>query len=745
MPTETEFFRLGGGTDLVTPAIVVDSGRARASVNYEPLDAGYQRVDGFERLDGQPKPGEADYWILDFDAGTAAINEGDIVTGETSGATGEALIDAELESGTYGGSDAAGYNVLLNLTGAFQNDENLQVLGVIKSVADGAEKLTAADTDALNDTYSQDAIETTRTDILVVPGSGNMRGAWLFNGDEYAFRDNSGATAVDMYKSTASGWVLQNLGETLAYTSGGTYVIAEGDIIVGVTSGATGTVKRVIIDTGTFAGGNAEGRLILYNVVGTFQAENLDVLKGAVAPTFSFSPPAGRLAFLPAFPALTVTTGSAAHPFSPVPASLKFTGQVPVLDHRALNVATVAGDAVPNTLAAGGRFDFVNSNFGGHSGTERMYGADSKSRAFEWDGAVFVPIVTGMTADTPSHVIVHKKHLFLSFTGGSVQHSGIGDPYAWSVILGAAELAIGQEVTGFSRNVTRTLTIFGRNTVAILYGTSASDWELDVLTDEAGAIEWTAQVIGSPIYVDDRGLRSLETTQAFGDFKLGTLSKAIEPIFKAKKKLGVTAIASVRVRAKDQYRLFWSDGTGMTMYLGRGVPEIMEFSLGKVVHTIASGEDGDGNEIIIFGSTDGFIYELDAGTSFDGSSISAYIRLPFNHVGSPTQHKRWSQVTLELEAAIDTGLKILTDFGFGDPEGTTPGEESFTVTGGAGYWNLDNWNEFEWSSQAEGVALIHIDGEGTNMSVSLLSDKIYEAPHTIAGITLHYSNLRLQR
>ncbi|KKK70106.1 hypothetical protein LCGC14_2927320, partial [marine sediment metagenome] len=365
------------------------------------------------------------------------------------------------------------------------------------------------------------------------------------------------------------------------------------------------------------------------------------------------------------------------------------------------NVATIAADAVPNVLAAGGRFETVEKNFGGHSGTKRMYGVDGVSLGFEWDGAVFVPIITGMTTDTPAHVFVHKKHLFYSFTGGSVQHSGIGDPYVWTILSGATEIAIGQEVTGFSGNATKTLTIFGRNKIAILYGTSAADWELVELTDEAGAIEWTAQLIGRPIYMDDRGLRSLETTQAFGDFKLGTLTKLIEPVFKAKKKAGITALASIRVRAKDQYRLFWSDGTGMTIYLGRGAPEIMEFDLGKAVHCIASGEDSNGNEIIIFGSTDGYIYQLDAGTSFDGSSVTAFIRLPFNHVGSPTQHKKWRQLTLQVDADISTVISVLVDFGFGDPEATTAAEETFTVAGGAGYWNLDNWNEFQWSAAAQ--------------------------------------------
>ena len=66
--------------------------------------------------------------------------------------------------------------------------------------------------------------------------------------------------------------------------------------------------------------------------------------------------------------------------------------------------------------------------------------------AFEFDGTYLVPIRTGMTTDTPSHIAAHRNYLFLSFRG-SLQMSGIGDPYAWSPVLGASEIAMGDTIT----------------------------------------------------------------------------------------------------------------------------------------------------------------------------------------------------------------------------------------------------------------------------------------------------------
>lgn len=64
---------------------------------------------------------------IDFDNGDTAIAAGDTVVGGTSGAFGEAEVDATLQSGSYGGGDAAGYIVLRAVTGTFVDTEDLEV------------------------------------------------------------------------------------------------------------------------------------------------------------------------------------------------------------------------------------------------------------------------------------------------------------------------------------------------------------------------------------------------------------------------------------------------------------------------------------------------------------------------------------------------------------------------------------------------------------------------------------------
>ena len=117
----------------------------------------------------------------------------------------ELVADAVLESGTYAGGDAVGYYAVALVSGTFAVGENIQVSSVTKSVVKTLANQAGASTDALDDTYEQAAEERARGDITVVPGAGNMRGVWVYNGNIYAFRDNAGSTACVMHKASTSG------------------------------------------------------------------------------------------------------------------------------------------------------------------------------------------------------------------------------------------------------------------------------------------------------------------------------------------------------------------------------------------------------------------------------------------------------------------------------------------------------------------------------------------------------------
>ncbi|MEQ8394985.1 hypothetical protein [Thalassobaculum sp.] len=680
-PWDSTSFALAGGLDLVSPAIRTPPGRMIAGVNYEPDVGGYARVYGNERTDGRPAPSAASYWTIDFDQGQTQIMAEDVVTGATSGATGIALYNVAAVTGSYGGSDATGTIVLTQVNGTFQDNENLQVSASTVVVADGVATERGASNDTDDTTWLRAAVAYARTQIAAVPGSGPVRGVWLFNGDRYAFRDNVGATAGVMHKATTSGWVAQSFGRSVAFTSGGTTPIAEQDTITGATSAATATVERVIVSSGSWAAGDAVGRLILSGQTGTFQSENLDV--GA-----------------------------------------------------SLNLATIGGDSAAITLPAGGRYDFANHNFYGDPARFRMYFANGVGTAHDWDGTVLVPIVTGETTDTPSRVAAHKEHLWLVFPGGGLKNSSIGEPYDYIVATGSGTHYFGQEITDLLADVLGIMVVFGRSRVSVLSGNDINDFRLDPLADDAGAMAHTAQRIGRPLYIDDAGVRDMTATQRFGDFNMGSVSQAIHPYFKKKIDDGVFPVATLRCRNRGQYRVYYADGTGVTIYFGRQYPESGIFDLGISVACACSGEDANGVEVMLLGDEDGMVYQLDKGTSFDGEEVLAFCRLAFNNIGSPDANKRFHKAVVELDADAATVLALTAEYSYADPDQAPAQEQTFTVRGGGGFWDEMQWDQFIWSAPVKGEASARIDGQGRNISITVISASTYERAHTLHGVRL---------
>lgn len=669
-----------GGENLTTPAMSIKPGELLYSKNYEATIAGgYRRIDGFERYDGRGLPSASTYHAIPFITGSSLPVVGATITGITSSATG-IVIDTYVETGSFGTSNATGYVIIRSITGTFTNGETLHTTVDI-AVVDGVVVEKWSPTDAYYNTWIQAAIVGKRASITVVPGAGPIRGIHMHLGIVYAFRDNVGQTQCDCYKSTTTGWVSVPFCSKINFTVG-KVGITHGCTITGVTSGATATVNTYKITSGSLASSNAVGTLYIDDVVGTFQ--NGEVLNvGGVAS------------------------------------------------------ATTSSVASALTYAPGGKFEFQSYNFSGATGSIFMYGVSGVDMGFCFDGTCIYPIPTGMSDDKPTHLIAHLLHLFYAFPKGSLQHSAPGTPLVWSVVVGAGELSTGDGITGFFTIVGQALTVFNRNATYLLYGTSSLNWELKPHSYESGAIEWSIQGMPLPVYVDDRGLTTLSTTSSYGDFKLATISRPIDPLLRSKKAL---AVASIRVKDKNQYRLLMSDGTGIigTLYNSK-VIGFTRFSYGININTATSTEDSSGNEVLFLGGSNGYIYKVDSGTSFDGLAVEAVLRIPFNHLKSPRNQKRFRMTVLELDAPNQVNIYFTSEYSYGNAD--TPREltRTYDVRTGGGYWEEDNWESFAWSGQAVGTAEAKMYGRGTNVGMTIRTEDIYVAPHTLQGMILHYT------
>jgi hypothetical protein len=688
-----------GGLDLTTPSLRLQPGALRDVLNYEvnPF-GGYTRVDGYERIDGRTSPsaavasivqvgGVADFdtdFDADFDNTTFANipTVGQVVTQAVSGATGTiiAVVTAPVA-----------YIVVTMVSGVFDNINALTTPGPI--AIGNATALTISIDAKTKAIYTAAAADVYRALILAVPGSGKVLGvvAMAFLGVDqlYAFRANPGNTAALLYKASPAGWVLVPYYNLVSFTAGGTAVPLDGDILT--QGGKTATVKRVMWQSGAWAG-SAVGQFVVTNPVG-----------GSFA--------AG---------AATTTSGA---------------------------TVTLSGVQTPITMAAGGRFTFEKCNFSGQLITRRIYGCDGVNPCFEFDGDTLAPITTGLFPDRPSHIRFHKNFLFIS-QEASLLYCAAGNPFKWSSVDGAGEIATGDTVTGMitlpGSQTTATLGVYLRTNTAFLYGLDPTTFNFVTFNTGIGAVPYSIQNLFDTFFLDDLGVVTLKTTLNWGNFLPSTLTKNILP-FIARQRGNLTA--SAVNREKSQYRLFFGDGYALyatilnQQYLGSGLvlyPGIITC----VDNTNLVTDD----EATYAGGEDGFVYQLDVGTSFDGASIPAYFVTAWDAIKSPRILKRFRAASIEVQGSNYAEINYGYQIGYNsDQLAQLPAVDAVLNLGTVPHWDSFVWDTFQWDGS--GLTPTDIDETGTaeNIRVTISSGTNYIATYTINSVIHHFSMRRGMR
>ncbi len=532
--------------------------------------------------------------------------------------------------------------------------------------------------------YLVDAATVYLSDIASVPGSGAVRGVHIYNGSVYAFRDNVGATACVMHKATAIGWSAVDLGEVVAFSNANVSV-GEGDTLT--QGGVTATVSRLFVETGSLASATNTGRMFI----------------------------SGRSGGNFAAGAATSTGGGA---------------------------LTLSGAQTAVTLPAGGRYEFDNYAFTGKADAMRMYGCNGVGPAFEFDGTTFATIDTKGTPNTPSFIKAHRNYLYLA-QGSSVINSSVGIPHRFVTAEGASEIAVGDVVAGFASLAGEALGIFTRNKSQALTGASSATWSLQVIRGDVGAIPYSVQTMSDTFMFDDRGIVSISTSDQYGNFADATLSRKIQRVINASKNKIVAAYVN---RERGHYKLLLSDGGTITM--GVDNKRITGFTTGQVGFTpscATSGEDGSGVERTFVGAADGFVYEMNRGSTFDGDDIESYFKVFYINSRSPEIRKRYRRMTLEMSAQLYASIRFQAEFSYGDQEIQSSVSDDFTASGAGGSWDFANWDEFFWDGQDVVRPSLSLSGTGLNIGMTFYSKTKLDHGHILAGSIIHYTPRRLQR
>lgn len=387
-------------------------------------------------------------------------------------------------------------------------------------------------------------------------------------------------------------------------------------------------------------------------------------------------------------------------------------------------------------LPKGKDWRFIYHNFYGGADTFYAYGCNGEQVVEIRPGGVIIPLL--INNDAPQYICAHRNHLFVSFPGGQLGHSLVGHPNRWSVLLGAEQFGLGDEITALSSTAGGVLIIGCRNKTAGLYGSSRDDWVLKDIS-HVGIYPDTLQPSFIPLAVSKNGITRIDQTEQFGDFRLSEVD--------ANRKLGFDKqhynIVYSSTKAKsNQIRFYSAEGRHLCIMLNPdGTTRSSFFTYPETIKGLWQSPD---NVYMTFG--DGKVYrQSDNCHSFSGKKIDWIVKMAFNHCGSPTLIKSWHSAELQATTEGRSKLNYRFDLDYNSNYHASTLSKDLQIAGGGGRWNDSFWNDFLWSAEDYSTPTFYLSGYSRNIALSFSGESTHSPQFEISGLILNYITRRNYR
>lgn len=390
---------------------------------------------------------------------------------------------------------------------------------------------------------------------------------------------------------------------------------------------------------------------------------------------------------------------------------------------------------------------------------------DGFNPAWKYDGTETVINGTGAPAD-PKYSAIFVNRLVLggySANTSAVSISAPNDDTDFDGGDGAIELNAGDEVTGLI-TFREILYILCKNSIKKLVGSSLDDFAVENVTLRIGCISHdTIQEVGGDIvFFSTDGFRSLAATERIGDIELGLISTQIQPIVTPilGQALDESKFSSCVIYKKSQYRVFINNDSYSEQdnpgFIGRFEGNVKQqvtdnstalpYEWATIVGIKPSCADSafeNGQEYSIFGHpTDGKVYRMEQGSSFNGTAIQAVYRTPdityISDKADSTMRKVFQKLTLysqvEGNVAFTASLKLDREaVNVLQPDSVGISQAGTTATYGGAIYGTDTYGEITYP-----VFYTNLIGSGfTGAFVFTSSDS---APFRIDSFTVQLAN-----
>jgi hypothetical protein len=379
----------------------------------------------------------------------------------------------------------------------------------------------------------------------------------------------------------------------------------------------------------------------------------------------------------------------------------------------------------PPSLAldnASSRYEVIDANFWDTPDGRAAYIVNGVEFASMFDGVYHVRIRCGRPTadDNPRHVASHLGVLHLGYASGSVAFTAFQHPLSFLALpLISGVYNFGEPITGMLTLNGSTLGVWTDRATRGLQGVSPVSYNgiqgyTPVMVSPAiNCIEYTlVNLVGEAVWCSYRGVETVRTTTAYGDFETLPLSAAAQGWLQGRLQVDLTigsrpsrAVYAVGVRNKRQYRVYFEDGYcfTLTMFDAGDMPVCTLQLLYRpnnvgsiggvnsyptnagVIRHLSNSTRSDGKEVIFatwenqnstvqesyeptIGPYFPYVARIDCGYCDD---ILPYMPnwVEFNaiYAGFPSQIQQWGSATLYMNAYGGTQVKFYTKLDFDGP------------------------------------------------------------------------------
>ena len=429
----------------------------------------------------------------------------------------------------------------------------------------------------------------------------------------------------------------------------------------------------------------------------------------------------------------TVTSGGATLAISPALASSP-------ADNAAITFLSASRDAAT-------KYRFEKYRI---STTEKVCGVDSINVPFLYDGTSFVEL-----HDAPAdvvgaeHVVWFKNQLFFA-KGDKLTFTSPFTDSDFTPANGSGVISVGNAITGLIV-FREQLIIFSQQKISRLVGNTSSDFVLQPITLNIGCVDTdTIQEVGSDImFLGPDGLRLLGATDKVGDFSIAVVSKPIQSEMTAFTGSS-TSFSSVVIREKSQYRIFGYNGNVTTQNavgvlgtqtIGDQTGALSWAELRGIKAYVADSDYYGRVETAVFSNTDGYVYEMEQGNSFDGANIIATFSTPFVPMEDPRIRKAFYKLFLYTDplGSVTTSVNLKLDF---DDEGVIQ-PDTITLsnqTGAVGFYGSSTatYGTVRYGTKLKKLFQTQVVGSGFTVSLQFVSESTDPA-FSLDAATLEYA------